>query len=113
MQFFPLPKTVIHHIEALCRNFLWSGKEGNNKKALVAWTKVCDQKNVGGLNVIDLNRWNQATLTKLLWNSQAKADKLWVKWNNVYYLKQYDIMSWCEPQQCPWMLKRILKNIKL
>lgn len=52
---------------------------------------------------------NQAIIAKLFWNLQAKADKLWIKWINIYYLKNHDIMTWQAPHQCSWMPKRILK----
>lgn len=77
-----LPKKVIHHIEGLCRNLLWNGKEERSYKAPVAWEKLCKPKNSGGLNIIELLHWNIATLEKLLWKIQSKADKLWVRWLN-------------------------------
>jgi hypothetical protein len=54
-----------------------------------------------------LVEWNQATIGKLLWNLQSKADKLWVKWIDAYYLKAQDIMTWQGPQSFSWILKRI------
>lgn len=53
---------------------------------------------------------NQAIIAKLFWNLQAKADKLWIKWISVYYLKNHDIMTWQAPHQCSWMPKIILKS---
>jgi hypothetical protein len=75
MQVFPLPKQVIKQIEAICRSFLWSGKDEISRKVPVAWEKICEPKISGGLNVISLIEWNQATIGKLLWNLQSKADK--------------------------------------
>lgn len=40
-QIFPLPKKVIAHIEGLCRNFLWTGKDSASKKAPISWDHVC------------------------------------------------------------------------
>jgi hypothetical protein len=53
----------------------------------VAWEKICEPKIAGGLNITSLVEWNQATIGKLLWNLQSKADKHWVKWIDAYYLK--------------------------
>lgn len=45
---FPMPKKVIKHIEAICRYFLWSGKDTGSRKATMAWEKFVildDQEN--------------------------------------------------------------------
>lgn len=59
----------------------------------MAWEKICEPKNAGGLNVTSMTVWNQAIIAKLLRNLQAKAYQLWVKWINAYYLKIQDIMT--------------------
>ncbi|XP_058746559.1 uncharacterized protein LOC131619487 [Vicia villosa] len=87
-------KCVIKHIEAVCRSFIWSGGAEITRKAPVAWDKMCEPKNSGYLNITALNEWNVATLGKLTWNIQAKANKLWVKWVNSYYLKNQNFMAW-------------------
>ncbi|XP_058755140.1 uncharacterized protein LOC131628305 [Vicia villosa] len=76
---FPMPKCVIKHIEAVCRSFKWSGGAEITRKAPVAWDKMCEPKNSRGLNITALKEWNVATMGKLTWNIQAKADKLWHK----------------------------------
>jgi hypothetical protein len=54
MQCLPLPKKVIHKINAICRSFLWSGGTVITRKSLVAWDHVCASKAQGGLNLISL-----------------------------------------------------------
>ncbi|XP_058783633.1 uncharacterized protein LOC131658343 [Vicia villosa] len=109
MQVFPLPKKIIHQVEAVCRDFLWSGKE-NSKKAPIAWDKVCDPKSAGGLNITALEDWNKATMLKLLWNIHGKKDKLWVKWLDAYYMKGRDLFQIQNQANWSWMLKQILKE---
>ncbi|XP_050890092.1 uncharacterized protein LOC127095448 [Lathyrus oleraceus] len=72
---FPMPKKIIKQIETICRNFLWYGK-ATGRKAYVSWEKICEPKNVGGLNIKDLNVWNNLTLLKLWWNLHVNDDKL-------------------------------------
>ncbi|XP_058723307.1 uncharacterized protein LOC131595077 [Vicia villosa] len=108
-QVFPLPKKIIHRVEALCKNFLWSGK-ATGKRALVAWDKVCDPHNAGGLNITALDCWNKATFAKLLWNLHKKEDKLWIRWLDAYYMKGVDIMQWQMKQDCSWIFKSIMKK---
>ncbi|KAG5569776.1 hypothetical protein H5410_059542 [Solanum commersonii] len=75
-EIFLIPKKVIQMIELVCRKFLWTGSLYGFKKALVAWEKLCHPKVAGGINLLDLHRWNQATLCKLLWNSGHQKMKL-------------------------------------
>ncbi|XP_058753184.1 uncharacterized protein LOC131626385 [Vicia villosa] len=108
MQVYPMPKKVIHHICAICRSFLWSSRDEISRKSPIAWESVSEPKKVGGLNLVDLNCWNKATIIKLLWNLQAKADKLWVMWMHVYYLKGQPIDTWRMPTNCSWIMKKMM-----
>ncbi|XP_058727545.1 uncharacterized protein LOC131599062 [Vicia villosa] len=108
MNVFPMPKGVIKHIEAICRNIMWKGNTDKTNKALVAWDFICNPKGAGGLSITSLKEWNIATMGKLFWNIQAKADKLWVKWVNTYYLKQHNAMDW-QSKNCSWILASVFK----
>ncbi|CAK8573976.1 unnamed protein product [Lathyrus sativus] len=66
LQCLPLPKKVIVKIESACKFFLWSGSDKITIKSLIAWKKLCIPKKHGGLNIIDLSKWNKACLAKLL-----------------------------------------------
>nr|GEW55871.1 hypothetical protein [Tanacetum cinerariifolium] len=46
-------------------------------KAKIAWKQVCKPKEYGGLGLKNLKVWNEALLTKHLWNIAAKKDTLW------------------------------------
>jgi hypothetical protein len=110
MQCLPLPKKVIHKINAICRSFLWSGGTTITKKAPVAWDHVCSSKAHGGLNLISLEEWNQANLAKLLWNINNKADSLWIRWIHSYYIKQDHLMTMSVNNSGSWIWKAILKQ---
>ncbi|XP_058783735.1 uncharacterized protein LOC131658460 [Vicia villosa] len=90
--------------------FLWSENIEGSRKAPVAWDRICDPKKAGGLNIISLKEWNATTMIKLLWNVQAKKDKLWVKWLNAYYIKGLDVQEWQIPHDCSWIIKEIMKS---
>ncbi|CAK8544454.1 unnamed protein product [Lathyrus sativus] len=59
---------VIHKINAMCRTFIWSGKFDKSRKSLVAWSKVYRSTIQGGLNMLNLEKWNKVILLKCLWN---------------------------------------------
>jgi hypothetical protein len=108
MQCLPLPKKVIHKINAICRYFLWSGGAVVTRKSPVAWDLVCAPKAHGGLGLISLIEWNQANLAKLLWNIYSKADSLWIKWIHSYYIKNDHILTMPLKSTCSWILKAII-----
>jgi len=53
-QVFVLPLKVLKLIQTTCMIFLWTGKFGPSKRALIAQEHICLPKTVGGWNVIDL-----------------------------------------------------------
>lgn len=83
----------LKNIEVICDNFLWSNTYEIIKKSPVNWYIVYSLKTTSGLDITSMTEYNQATIGKLLWNLKAKAGKLWVKWNNTYYLKVNDMMN--------------------
>ncbi|XP_058783026.1 uncharacterized protein LOC131657674 [Vicia villosa] len=89
---FPLPKSVIRKIDSICRSFLWTGKDVVSRKSLVAWAE------------------NDCTMLKLLWNLCNKADSLWVKWINSYYLKRHTIMELKSKPTHSWIRRAILNQ---
>ncbi|XP_058752910.1 uncharacterized protein LOC131626107 [Vicia villosa] len=104
MQVFHLPKKIIHHVETMCRSFIWKGKDNLSRKAHVSWESMCDPVSAGR-NTINLTLWSRATIGKMLWNLCAKADKLWIRWINMYYIKGRECTNFIPPQQCSWTLK--------
>ncbi|GJS59198.1 RNA-directed DNA polymerase, eukaryota, reverse transcriptase zinc-binding domain protein [Tanacetum coccineum] len=82
---FLLPATIIKEINRILKNFLWNQSENSASKAKVAWSSICRPKDQGGLGLKSLHIWNQALLTKHVWNIATKKDSLWVKW--VHYVK--------------------------
>lgn len=64
---FVLPKAVINEMEKLCRNFLWHGNDGVRRGGLLAWKKVCQQKEMCGQGAKPFMLWNQAMQMKHTW----------------------------------------------
>ncbi|KAI3463916.1 hypothetical protein Pfo_020579 [Paulownia fortunei] len=86
----------------MCRVFLWG-----SRKAPVAWKEISLPKNEGGLGFRDLNCWNLALWTKLLWNIHAKKDTLWVRWINSFYLNDVSIWDWNVRKRDSSLFKKI------
>lgn len=98
------------HVDSLCRSFLWTVSETVSMKAPISWDHICDPVAAGGWNVIDLGVWNQATIGKMLWNLNAKKDRIWIHWVNQFYLKNYGASSYMPKQSASWTLKAMFKH---
>ncbi|XP_074266921.1 uncharacterized protein LOC141590213 [Silene latifolia] len=108
-QMFIIPKSIINHIRAICRNYLWDGSPDYHRVPLVAWDKVTLYKNEGGLGIKKADVWNIATLGKLVNWIYCKADRLWIKWINDVYLKNQDWHNYSPPNDSTWVWKNICK----
>lgn len=106
-QIFMMPEKVVQCTESICRKFLWSGGVDKSRKALIAWETLSWPKVAGGLNFLDISRWNKA-ICKLLWSSSQKEDKMWTQWVHMYYGQQEPIWG-IQPRQAPRMVLKILK----
>ena len=56
---------------------LWDWGSENRKIAWVAWDKVCQSKNKGGLGVIDIGKFNLALIGKWIWRLKSEERSLW------------------------------------
>ncbi|XP_074314265.1 uncharacterized protein LOC141649474 [Silene latifolia] len=108
-QMFIIPKSIINHIMAICRNFLWDGSPDYHRVPLVAWDKVTLPKKEGGLGIKKADTWNVATVGKLVNWIYCKADRLWIKWINDVYIKNQEWHSYSPPTDATWVWKSICK----
>nr|XP_018629371.1 uncharacterized protein LOC108946707 [Nicotiana tomentosiformis] len=81
-----------------------------SKKALASWDKVCLPQAAGGLNVLNLCRWNKAAIIKQLWSIAQKKDCLWIKWVHSYYIKKQTFDSCPIPKTTAWVIRKILET---
>ena len=93
LNIFPMPRSVIHQIICLCRNFLWTGSILRSKSALVAWHSVCLPKAEGGLGLPDMVGKNRSFLARQLWNIHCKTDSLWIQWVHHFYLGHHSVWA--------------------
>ncbi|KAH1256677.1 putative ribonuclease H protein [Glycine max] len=110
MQCFPLPQFVLRKINAICRSFVWTGKQEISKKSLVAWDTMCRNKSQGGVGIINLQVWNIVSLMKCLWNICRNSENLWVMWVHTYYLKGNDAIAAFVRPNSSWILKNIMNQ---
>jgi len=59
------------------KNFLWDWGSEKRKIAWVAWDKICQSKDKGGLGVIDIEKFNLALLGKWIWRLKSEERSFW------------------------------------
>ncbi|CAK8560654.1 unnamed protein product [Lathyrus sativus] len=110
MHCLPLPKCVIKKVDAICRSFIWTGKDNVSRKCPVAWKTACSPTAQGGMNILNLQTWNNVLLLKCMWNICNKTDTLWVKWIHAHYLKGKDVMTYESKTHNSWIIRGVLKQ---
>jgi len=81
-----LPSACISEVEAIVRNFLWSGDASKTKQAKVAWHTVCTPTEAGGLGLTNFHLLNKALILKHLWSIVVGKETLWIRWIHSKYL---------------------------
>ncbi|GJY99576.1 RNA-directed DNA polymerase, eukaryota [Tanacetum coccineum] len=77
MPLYKVPKTVLHEMESLRRNF-FNGVQGVDRKiSWVKWTKVLASKKYGGLGVSSFYALNRALLFRWVWRFLSHDNSLW------------------------------------
>ncbi|XP_020874084.1 uncharacterized protein LOC110226497 [Arabidopsis lyrata subsp. lyrata] len=89
MSCFLLPMRIIKQIERAMRGFWWSSSKDKHKIPWVAWRKITNPKNVGGLAIRDLKDFNVALLAKQSWRLLQQPFSLMARvFKAKYYPKQ-------------------------
>lgn len=66
----PLVAWARKRIDKICRSFLWKGKaETNGGHYLVSWSLINNPKGIGGLGIINLERFGCALRLRWLWRA--------------------------------------------
>ncbi|CAK8559930.1 unnamed protein product [Lathyrus sativus] len=79
LAFFKAPHKILKDIIAIQRRFLWAGKSSKRFIPWVSWNFVCKSKELGGLGIKHVGRFNSALLAKWLWRFQTGGNEIWRK----------------------------------
>jgi hypothetical protein len=74
-----LPVWVRKKIDSIRRAWLWHGEVTcNGGHCKVAWGRICRPLDLGGLGILDLDRFSTALRLRWLWHERCSRDKPWV-----------------------------------
>ncbi|XP_052623926.1 uncharacterized protein LOC128134194 [Lactuca sativa] len=110
---FKIPIATIKEIESICRSFLWAKGEVVKGKAKVKWSDVCKPKINGGLGIKNLRLWNDALLSKHVWNLINNKNSLWVQWMRENYIGKRNFWDIWKKKSMNWTWKRFLELRKI
>ncbi|XP_019237534.1 PREDICTED: uncharacterized protein LOC109217724 [Nicotiana attenuata] len=96
-QWQPLIDKIVARISS------WIAKKLSYDGRIQLIRAVCKPKSSGGLNILNLKKWNRAAILKLHWDLTSKADRLWIKWLHMYHIKGQPISNIKGAKQASWM----------
>ncbi|KAJ9552677.1 hypothetical protein OSB04_016722 [Centaurea solstitialis] len=108
MAIFLIPSGVVHELENLFRDFLWTQGEPSRGRCKVAWSLVCRPMECGGIGFKRLSVWNRALITKNLWSIVSSRDCLWVKWVERYALRQSNFWIVKRNTHWSWLFNKMM-----
>ncbi|XP_074314554.1 uncharacterized protein LOC141649770 [Silene latifolia] len=103
-----LPKTVIAHINKLCKDFFWGIPLGSRRMVFKSWHQISSPWSFGGFNIKDLEAWNYSLMSKWICSISAYDQGLWSRWVQKYILKHEDIWHISSKFHYPSSFKSIL-----
>jgi hypothetical protein len=77
---FPMQKWLLRQIDRMRRSFLWNGEEPEKVSGghcLVNWPTTCTPKKLGGLGILDLERFARALRLRWLWFRWQHQERPW------------------------------------
>jgi hypothetical protein len=79
----PLPKGILKAMTKLERAFVWAASDKvSGGKCKVKWEVVCSPKNMGGLGILDLEKFGKALRVRWPWHEWTDPGRAWVGLGN-------------------------------
>lgn len=74
-----LSHNTIKELNKVIRLFFWGHVGDKKQMSLIAWEKICQPYEKGGLGIRNLKLFNQSLVLKAVWQVASNCDRLWVQ----------------------------------
>lgn len=64
---YPWPIQLLKLLDAIIRDFVWTGNVDAGKLITIPWKKVCSPSIVGGLGICSIQKINDVDMLRLCW----------------------------------------------
>lgn len=71
-----LPTKTTNDLKALMRKFFWGKIDRQRFMSFIAWAKICQPFDQGGLGIRDIKLFNEALVLKAVWQVASNSDRL-------------------------------------
>ena len=89
---FKLPMRLYKDTEAMIQKY-WCGNGATKKIHWVKWNSLCSSKSIGGMGFRDLQKFNNAMLTKQVWHFIHNKDTLMYKVFSAKYFPNGSVLD--------------------
>ncbi|GJV13953.1 hypothetical protein Tco_1359276 [Tanacetum coccineum] len=107
MSLYKIPKSVLHSLEAIRRNFFNGTSEGDRRITWVKWLKVLASKINGGLGVSSFYALNRGLLAKWMWRFLSREKSLWVRFIQAAHGSNTQVISTSYPSIWSSIIKEL------
>ena len=106
MSCFKLPKGK--ELEVLIRKFWWGYTDDSRKVHWVSWERLCEAKEVGGMGFKEIEKFNDALLTKQIWRMLHNSNSLCFRVFKAQFFRNCSILDAKESNSGSYAWKSIL-----
>ncbi|XP_020874985.1 uncharacterized protein LOC110226750 [Arabidopsis lyrata subsp. lyrata] len=93
MSCFILPMKLIKQMTSAIRKFWWANFQNHSKISWIAWRKINDTKQMGGLRIRDLRDFNVAMIAKQSWRLLQQPHTLMARLFKAKYYPKTNLLE--------------------
>lgn len=104
-----IPASVINEINSIVKRFFWGKHDKQRYLAFVAWDKIVQPIEMGGLGFRDLLTMNEALLIKFLWKLAAHTTSPWADVVRAKYMPASSLWSNNRDYRCTGFWRSLMR----
>ncbi|XP_077227034.1 uncharacterized protein LOC143860333 [Tasmannia lanceolata] len=106
---FNLPVSILHSIDKISRDFIWTGSDHKSFHP-ISWETLCYPKKEGGMGIRKASDINRAAQWRHIWHILEKSNNPQSIWFRSKYLRGRNFWQIPMPHSLSWGARSIFKN---